>query len=81
MKGVKVPLPENLPKIGSVYKHYKGDSYKVVEVALHSNENIWMIIYQPLYDDADAHLFTRPLSEWDDEVEWEGQKVKRFTLI
>jgi hypothetical protein len=43
MKGNIVPLPINAPKIGDVYRHYKGDHYQVVERALHSNEDEWMV--------------------------------------
>ncbi len=78
MKGNVVPLPGDAPKIGEIYRHYKGDLYKVMELALHSNDEEWMVVYEPQYDCADAHLFTRPLREWGEEVEWEGEKKIRF---
>ena len=81
MKGNKVPLPENSPKKAEVYMHYKGDRYKVFELALHSNDDEWMVTYEPMYENADAHLFTRPLREWGEMVEWKGKKVERFTLV
>lgn len=81
MKGVVPPLPERFPKKDEVYMHYKGDTYKVHSLALHSNDDIWMVIYEPMYSDADAELFTRPLSEWDEDVGWQGGVVKRFTLL
>jgi hypothetical protein len=37
MKGNIVLLPADVPKKGEVYQHYKGDKYKVFELALHSN--------------------------------------------
>jgi hypothetical protein len=80
MKGNKIPLEGNVPKPGEVYKHYKGDNYRVRDLALHSNDDEWMVVYEPMYENEDADLFTRPLREWDEEVEWEGEKVKRFTL-
>jgi hypothetical protein len=43
MKGNIVPLPSDAPEIGGVYRHYKGDHYQVVERALHSNEDEWMV--------------------------------------
>jgi hypothetical protein len=72
-------LPTDAPKAGEVYKHYKGDSYKVVEVALHSDET-WNVVYEPLYE-CPIKLFTRPLKEWREVVEWQGQKVERFTKV
>ena len=81
MKGNIVPLPNTAPKIGEVYRHYKGDLYEVVERALHSNDDEWMIVYKPLYENPDAHLFTRPLREWDEVVEWKGKNVVRFVQV
>lgn len=66
---------------GEIYQHYKGDKYKVFELALHSNDNEWMVVYEPLYESPDAHLFTIPLREWWEEVEWEARKVKRLVLV
>jgi hypothetical protein len=84
MKGNIVPLPENSPKVGETYKHYKGDSYEVVTLALHSNDEEWMVVYKPLYDCPDAELFTLPLREWREEIEWpegSGSQVGRFTHV
>lgn len=64
MKGNVIPIPANAPTIGNIYKHYKGDLYKVTALALHSNDEIWMVVYEPLYETPDAPYFTRPLSEW-----------------
>jgi hypothetical protein len=75
------PLPADAPKAGEVYKHYKGDLYKVVLLAEHSNDNEWMVVYEPQYENPDAPYFTRPLREWSEPVEWEGNRVLRFTKI
>ena len=80
-KGNIVPLPENAPKKGEVYKHYKGDLYKVHELALHSNDEEWMVVYEPMYNNPDAPLFTRPLREWRQVVEWSGKQTERFHKI
>lgn len=80
-KGYIPELPILFPKKGEAYTHYKGDRYEVVGLAIHSNEDIWMVVYKPLYENADAELFTRPLYEWFQSLEWEGKQVQRFTLI
>lgn len=65
--------------VGEVYAHYKkGDLYKVTALALHSNDEEWMVVYEPLYKEPAAALFTRPLREWGERVEWEGAQVLRF---
>lgn len=70
------------PKPGEVYKHYKkGDLYKVTCLALHSNDEEWMVVYEPQYPDPAAPFFTRPLREWADEVDWEGVRTARFTKV
>ncbi|MBP9710858.1 MAG: DUF1653 domain-containing protein [Candidatus Pacebacteria bacterium] len=71
------PLPPNAPKVGEVYTHYKGNLYKVVGLALHSTEE-WVVVYQAMYDNPAAELFTRPLAEWREVVEWQGAHVERF---
>jgi hypothetical protein len=78
-KGTIPNLPEDFPKKGEVYKHYKGDKYEVVGLAIHSNDDIWMVVYKPLYEFPDAEMFTRPLSEWSEEVSWEDETRKRFS--
>ncbi len=78
-KGVLVPpLPADAPQKGEKYRHYKGDFYRVVLLAEHSNDDEWMVVYEPMYDNPDATFFTRPLREWDEIVTWEGRKVRRF---
>ena len=80
MKGNVVPLPEGAPQMGETYRHYKGDLYRVKLLALHSNDDEWMVVYEPLYENPDAPLFTRPLREWREGVEWNGKTLERFTL-
>lgn len=81
MKGHIVPLPEGAPREGEVFRHYKGDRYRVKLLALHSNDEEWMVVYEPLYANPDAPYFTRPLREWRERVSWEGKQVPRFTLV
>jgi hypothetical protein len=73
------PLPSNAPQKGEVYRHYKGDLYRTILLAEHSNDNEWMVVYEACYENPDAPYFTRPLREWDQVVEWQGEKVKRFS--
>jgi hypothetical protein len=84
MKGNIVPLPNGAPKAGETYKHYKGDLYQVVLLALHSNDEVWMVVYKPLYENPDASYFTRPLFEWFEDVAWplgSQTRTARFTHV
>ena len=79
-RGVPVPpLPVDAPQKGEKYRHYKGDLYRVVLLAEHSNDDEWMVVYEPMYENPDAPYFTRPLREWGEVVEWEGKTTRRFT--
>ena len=80
-KGVAMMVPNDAPKAGEVYRHYKGDNYKVVGMALRSTDDSWDVVYEPLYNGAVFKLFSRPLSEWQEMVEWQGQKVQRFSKL
>ncbi len=75
-----IQIPQGAPQKGEVFRHYKGDSYKVLDVALHSDDT-WNVVYEPIYEGTVAKLFTRPVAEWREIVEWQGQKVERFVKI
>lgn len=65
--------------INKIYKHYKGNKYKVLAIAKHSETLEDMVVYQALYGNND--IWVRPLSMWDEEVLVNGEKVHRFTLL
>ncbi len=73
------PLPQNAPKQGELFRHFKGDLYRVVLLALHSNGREWMVIYEPAYEHPAAPFFARPLSEWNEAVDRDGLSVARFS--
>ena len=62
-----------------IYKHFKGNRYEVLGMALHSETVEEMVIYKALY--GEGNTWVRPASMWDEEVEYEGRKVKRFEFI
>lgn len=68
----------NIVKNG-IYRHYKGNKYKVIDFAIHSETEELMIIYKALY--GDEKIWVRPASMWDETVIVNGSEVKRFTLI
>jgi hypothetical protein len=65
--------------VGARYVHYKQLSYKVLALALREEDNEPCVIYQAEY--GDNVTWIRPVSNWDEEIEVDGEKVKRFTKI
>lgn len=61
-------------KLGK-YKHFKGNYYEVIGLAIHTETNEEMVVYRALY--GEHGLFVRPLKMWNEEV----NGVKRFTYV
>lgn len=62
--------------INGKYRHFKGMEYQLLYLARHSETLEDMVVYKALY--GDGAVWVRPLSMWDEEVEYNGEKVKRF---
>ena len=63
-------------EIGKTYKHYKGNLYKIIAVAKHSENLEEMIVYQSIED---GKTWVRPALMWNEQVQNDG--TLRFTLI
>ena len=66
-------------EVNSVYRHYKGNYYRVLAISKHSETMENLIVYQGLYDN--NPIWCRPMDMWNEEVYYNGKKVKRFELI
>lgn len=60
-----------------VYRHFKGNRYRVLGIAKHSETLEEMVVYQALY--GDRGLWVRPADMWNEEVTREGKNFLRFT--
>ncbi len=65
--------------IGGTYKHFKGNEYKVLAVAKHSETLEEMVIYQDLYGSCD--IWVRPKNMFLEDIERDGKIFKRFEFI
>lgn len=64
---------------GSMWRHYKGGEYTIkAVVVMEENQSLAVVYTSPEHPSVS---FVRPLSIWDEQVEWGGQKVDRFTRI
>ena len=61
------------------YRHLKGNEYEVLNVAKHSETLEETVVYRALY--GDGGVWVRPAAMWEEEVERDGKKFKRFEYI
>ena len=59
------------------YIHYEGNTYEIVNIAMHIETLDDMIIYRAL--DNNEKLWACSLSHWNEIVEYKNRKIKRFT--
>lgn len=65
---------------GGVYRHYKGNLYKALYVATHTETEEPLAVYQALY--GEYGIWARPLAMFLDDVTLpDGSVVQRFTLV
>lgn len=61
------------------YRHFKGNEYRVLYLARHSETLEPMVVYQALY--GERGIWVRPASMWNEVVERDGRRFARFTWV
>lgn len=62
-----------------LYRHFKGNEYRVLYTATHSETLEPMVVYQALY--GQRGIWVRPAAMWNETVTREGKILPRFTYI
>ena len=61
--------------LNRIYKHYKGNIYKVIAIGKHSETGEDMVIYQSVKN---GDVWCRPKAMWFDVID---ETTTRFTLV
>ena len=62
-----------------LYRHFKGNEYRVLYTATHSETLEPMVVYQALY--GQRGIWVRPAAMWCETVERDGRVQPRFVRI
>jgi len=66
---------------GDIFKHYKGNLYKVICISRHSEDLAWYVVYETLYDNAVSRIWHRPIDMFLGTLEIDGKHVQRFEKV
>ena len=61
------------------YRHFKGNLYRVLHIAKHSETLEEMVVYQAMYGDRD--IWVRPKAMFEEVIERDGKTFRRFEPI
>jgi hypothetical protein len=70
--------PIQFVNIGGIYQHYKGTRYKVIDIAVHTENKEKLVLYRTVIGDI---IWARPISMFSDVViNADGKECLRFKL-
>lgn len=61
------------------YRHFKGNEYEVIDIALCSETQQPYVIYRALY--GEHGLWIRPQAMFEELIERDGKRMPRFAYI
>lgn len=65
-----------------IYRHYKGGFYRVHAIANMESTHEAVVVYESLQDSGEfpeGTFWVRPLREFTEQLDAEGDKISRFT--
>lgn len=66
-----------------IYKHYKGNYYRLLHCATHTETLENMVVYEQLYESnyPKGHIWCRPYDMFHETIIYNTKIVKRFELV
>ena len=64
---------------GKFYRHFKGNVYRVLHIAKHSETLEEMVVYQAMY--GERGVWVRPKAMFEEVIERDGKTFRRFSPI
>lgn len=61
------------------YRHFKGNEYELIDIALHFETMEPMVVYRALY--GENGLWVRPASMWNEFIDRDGYQGPRFQYL
>ena len=61
------------------YRHFKGNIYRVLHIAKHSETLEDMVVYQAMY--GERGIWVRPKAMFEEVIERDGKTIRRFSPI
>ena len=61
------------------YRHFKGNVYKVLHIAKHSETLEDMVVYQAMY--GEKSIWVRPKAMFEEIIVRDGKSIRRFEPI
>jgi len=61
------------------YRHFKGNIYKVLHIAKHTETLEDMVVYQAMY--GEGGIWVRPRAMFEETIERDGKIIRRFSPI
>ena len=64
---------------GKYYRHFKGNVYRVLHIAKHSETLEDIVVYQAMY--GEGGIWVRPKAMFEEIIERDGRTFRRFEPI
>lgn len=66
---------------GEIWRHYKGNDYRIIAISRHTEDLTWYVVYEALYDNEVSKIWHRPLDMFLGTLKIDGKVAQRFTRV